>query len=310
MFLGPKPALYDGAMCAHLELVLFNIRTYYTKGNFQPEPTICQKPQWSLQKSLTVNPGDVFVEGSAIVLIEILSTLPPINTAVNPQVRKALLAYLYNLAIKNLPRWSPIVVDVYRLYEYMDSADWSVRALTFIVDPLRANLDPASQLRLLAEERLIILLRRGYYYDEALRVCNGTMQGIKTVLGPDSPQERQLARRLEHIHIDQCEWDLALDVCFKIVDQRLFDSTKEPMPDPQSHDECVVWTMEDIAKLYDCVGNFKSAIAWLKQARVSGGICWGAGVQLEHIHDKLPEVLKRHALDQEAQLWSTAYGPV
>lgn len=330
MFPSPKPVLHDGGICAHLELVLFNIRTYYTKGNFQPEPTVMEprfwtecsdsiyffkiadlpKAQRSLQKSLTIDPDDIFVEGSAVALIEILSTLSPINTAVNPHVRKTLLVYLYNLAIKHLPRYNPIVVVVSRLYEGMDSADWSVRALTFIVDRLRANLDPANQLRLLAEERLITLLHRGHYYDEALQVCNDTMQGIRTALGPDSPQERQLARRLEHIYMGQCEWDSALDVCFKIVGQRLFNNTKEPMPDPQIHDECAVWTMEDIAKIYDCVGNFTSAIAWLKQARVSGGICWGAGVRLEHIHDKLLELLNRHELDQEAQLWSTAFGPV
>ncbi|PON20796.1 hypothetical protein TGAM01_v210304 [Trichoderma gamsii] len=128
------------------------------------------------------------------------------------------------------------------------------------------------------------------------------MQGIKTALGPDSPQELQLARRLEHVYIDQCEWDLALDVCFKILAQRLFDSTKEPMSNPQSHDEGALWTMEDIAQIYDCVANFNMAIAWLKQARASGGICWGAGVRLEHINDKLMELLKRHELDQEAQL--------
>lgn len=330
MFPSPKPVLYDGAMCAHLELVLFNIRTYYTKGNFQHEPTVmkprfwieCQdsiyffkigdipKAQLSLQKSLTTSPDDVFVGGSAVALIEILSTLSPINTAVSPHIRKTLLAYLYNLAIKNLPRWSPIVVVISRLYEGMDSADWSVRALVFIVDRLRASLDPTNRLRLLAEERFITLLRRGHYYDEALKVCNDTIQGIKTALGPDSPQERKLARCLEHIYIDQCEWDLALDVCFKIVDQRLLDKAKEPMPDPQSHDECAVWTMEDIAKIYDCAGNFILAIAWLKQARISGGICWGAGVRLEHIHDKLLELLKQHELDQQAQLWSTAFGPV
>lgn len=245
---------------------------------------------------VTVSPDDVFVEGSAVVLIEILSTLSPINTAVNLHVRKTLLVYLYKLVIK----------VVSGIYEGMDSVDWSVRAHIFIVDSLRGNRDQANQLRMLAEERLITLLRRGHYYDEALRVCNDTTQGIKTALGPGSPQERQLARRLEHIYIDQCEWDLALDVCFEIVGQRLFKTTKEPMPDPQSHDECAVWTMEDIAKIYVCVGNFKFAIAWLKQARVSSGICWGAGVRLEHIHDKLLELLNQHELDQEAQLWSTA----
>ncbi|EHK48578.1 hypothetical protein TRIATDRAFT_83527 [Trichoderma atroviride IMI 206040] len=267
MFPGPKPVLYGSVMCAHLELVLFYIRTYYTKGNFQPELTVSTfskftdlpKAQQSLRESLTVNSDDVFGDGSAVALVEILSTLSPINTAVNPQFQKTLLAYLYKLVIKHLPRWSIAV---------------SVRALTFIVDRLRANLDPVNQLRMLAEEILTTLLRRGHY-DEAL----------------------YLARRLEHNYITQCKWDLAFDVYFKIVGQQPFDTTKESMPDPQSHDEWAVWTMEDIAKIYDCVGNF------------NGGICWGAGVRLEHIHDKLLKLQKRHELNQETQLWSTTFGP-
>lgn len=68
--------------------------------------------------------------------------------------------------------------------------------------------------------------------------------------------------------------------------------------------------MEDIAKIYDCAGNFILTIAWLKQARISGGICWGAGMRLEHLDDKLLKLLKQHELDQQAQLWSTAFGPV
>lgn len=61
------------------------------------------KAQRSLQKSLTIGPDGVFVEGAAVVLIEILSTLTPINTAADSHIRKTLFAYLYNLAIKNLP---------------------------------------------------------------------------------------------------------------------------------------------------------------------------------------------------------------
>ncbi|UKZ68621.1 uncharacterized protein TrAtP1_009646 [Trichoderma atroviride] len=120
MFPGPKPVLYGSVMCAHLELVLFYIRTYYTKGNFQPEHL--PKAQQSLRESLTVNSDDVFGDGSAVALVEILSTLSPINTAVNPQFQKTLLAYLYKLVIKHLPRWS-IAVVISRLHEDMDSAD-------------------------------------------------------------------------------------------------------------------------------------------------------------------------------------------
>ncbi|KID94168.1 hypothetical protein MAJ_09885, partial [Metarhizium majus ARSEF 297] len=67
--------------------------------------------------------------------------------------------------------------------------------------------------------------------------------------------------------------------------------------------------MEDIAKIYESNGKLDTAIAWLKQARISGGICWGPSVSLEHIHDKLMRLLNGCGRGDEAGLWSTAFGP-
>lgn len=190
----------------------------------------------------------------------------------------------------------------------MDSKDWSLVALQCIVDRLCAILEPTNQLRLHSQKRLIALLRRSRDYEKALDVCNQALEDIRGALGPSSLEERKLARMLEHIYMDQGDWASALSVCFDIVDQPV-EEAFGPNPDPQCHDECAIWTMEDIAKIYESNGNLVMAMAWLKQARISGGICWGPDVWLEHIHDKLLELLQRCGMHDEVDLWSTAFGP-
>lgn len=207
---------------SHLDLVLFSIRTYYTKGNFDAAPVLLLPRLWKdcsdsiyffkvsdlrkarrlLEKATVAHSADVFSRGSSTALIEILSTLSPVNTASNPDVRKTLLLYLHSLALRQLSRESPILIVLSCLHEGMDTTDWSVRALTCIVDRLCANLDPTNPVRLLSQKRLIALLRRSRDYDGALRECNRALADIRTTLGPGSLQERRMSRLLEHIYMD------------------------------------------------------------------------------------------------------------
>ncbi|KID83676.1 hypothetical protein MGU_09062 [Metarhizium guizhouense ARSEF 977] len=315
---------------SHLDLVLFSIRTYYTPGGFDPTPAMLQPRFWKdcshsiylfkisdlpkarrLLESSTAaaaHSNDVFTQGATTALIEILSTLSPVNTAAHPDVRKALLSYLHSLALKQLPRGNPILVVLSRLHQGMHGQEYTLTALQCIVDRLCASLEPTNPLRLHAQKRLIALLRRGRDYDRALHTCTQALGEIRTTAGEGSLQERQLARLLEHIYMDQGDWVSALAVCFDIVGQPVGEAFG-PNPDPRFHDECAIWTMEDIAKIYESNGKLDTAIAWLKQARISGGICWGPSVSLEHIHDKLMRLLNGCGRGDEAGLWSTAFGP-
>jgi hypothetical protein len=63
-------------------------------------------------------------------------------------------------------------------------------------------------------------------------------------------------------------------------------ATAELNPDPLYHDECVVYTMEGIVKTCECAGNLEQAIAWLKQARISGAMVWVQAGASMHIQDK------------------------
>ncbi|KAL9103278.1 MAG: hypothetical protein Q9163_001656 [Psora crenata] len=91
-----------------------------------------------------------------------------------------------------------------------------------------------------------------------------------------------------------------LSICFDIVGQQL----DVPKPDPMYHNECAVYTMEDIAKTFECTGNLEQAVAWLKQAGMSGCMVWGRSEALAHIQDKTHELLKEMGKDDELRIWN------
>jgi hypothetical protein len=115
-----------------------------------------------------------------------------------------------------------------------------------------------------------------------------------------------LMRQMEQVYIAEEDWVAALSISFEIVGQR--DASAGTNPDPTFHDECAVYTMEDIAKICECSGSLTQAVAWLKQARISGGMVWCRTEALGHIHDKLVELLAKMGNEQELKLWNMAFG--
>ena len=315
---------------ANLEFVLFNIRTFYTTGNFDASSAIKKTEFWNdtdlaiylmkvsagairgssesqtrglrLLKKLTSNNAKYTLDQStATILIELLSTLSPVNTSACSYVRDGLLRHLSELAREQLPRDYPIALVINKLKDNNSEKYISIRALTFIVERLRSTLGPIHELTQFATNRLCALLRRSGDHSEALRIACDGVRAIRTAIGPGSLQERLLLRRVEHVYMDQRDWAASLSICFEIVSQRQFDM---PEPDPLYHDECAVYTMEDIAKTCECAGNLEQATAWLKQARISGGMLWGRTEALAHIQDKLSELLKKMGREDELEVWS------
>ncbi|KAI0446382.1 hypothetical protein F4803DRAFT_41754 [Xylaria telfairii] len=325
---GPSPSNLSSPPNANLEYIFFSVRTYYTIGNFDPSAEIIKHKLWKdtdlaiyllkitegtqrgksnsqarafrLLKNSTADSFNTLNMNTASILIELLSTLAPINTKTCAYVREGLLQYLSQLAERQLPTGHPITLIITKLRDDQGDNNVTLRVLTFIAERLRATLGPLHQLTQLTTKRLCALLRRSGEYAEALRVASDGVRGIRATLGPNSLQERLLSRQLEHVYIDQKDWTAALGVCLDIVGQQRLDS---PDPDPRYHDECAVYTMEDIAKIFECAGNLDQAIAWLKQAKISGGMLWGPQAALGHIQDKLSELLTLTGREAELKLW-------
>ncbi|KAI1320985.1 hypothetical protein F5Y16DRAFT_75838 [Xylariaceae sp. FL0255] len=311
----------------NLDFILVSIRTYYTTGNYDSTSPIVPDKVWNdtshalyLLKThkgkqrgssksetralqlLNVSTADAYTTlniNTASTVIELLSTLAPINTTVSPYVRDGLLLCLAQIAEMKLPARHPIALVIKALKDDKGDNNVTLRALSFITDRLQATLGPVHELTQMATKRLVALLRRSGEHQEALRVVKNGLALLGSGVA-NTMHRRKLSRQIEHIYIDQRDWAAALDVCLDIVGQQQLDSAD---PDPQYHDECAVYTMEDIAKIFECAGNADQHIAWLKQASISGGMLWGREVGLAHIQDKLSELLKETGREEESALW-------
>ena len=295
----PTSALISAGQLPHrnFESILLNIRTFYTAGNFDASPKIRKTTKyWTdtdlaiyltkvstsairgssksqtrgsrVLKTLTADDANFALnEGKTVILIELLSTLSPVNTKTCPDLRNAILRQLSQLTREHLGS-HPIRLVINLLKDDKNDEHISLRALTFIVERLHSVLGPVHELTQLATNRLCALLRRASDYSEALRIAYISLQAIRATKGLESPQERKLLRQVEHVYIDQCDWVAALSVCFGIFGQQSDTSN----PDPSYHDECAVSTMEDISKTFECAGNMDQAALWLKQAIIGGGM--------------------------------------
>ncbi|KAK8121847.1 hypothetical protein PG984_010517 [Apiospora sp. TS-2023a] len=336
---------------ATLEYIIYGIRTFYTMGNFDSSPVVARPTFWKdidlaiylikvshgsqrgasksqtrglqiLQRS-TIDglngSWNTWVSGTvSVVLVELLSTLSPINTATCPHVRKDMLRHLDEAAGAQLSgghRNHPIGLVIQRLllqqqqqqqqqknHDNDQRVETTLRALNFLVERLRAIIGPMHELTQLALCRLCRLLRRSGDYTGALQSAREGIREIRALLGPGSLQERRLFRQLEHVYMDQEDWVAALSVGFDIVGHAQF--SRQADPDPQHHDECAVMTMEDIAKACEGAGNTALSVAWLKQARMSGNMLWGQSEAVAHIQDGLGELLQQTASQDEIELWT------
>ncbi|KAF5675335.1 hypothetical protein FCIRC_7318 [Fusarium circinatum] len=324
---GPSLLSRSHRPSSNLESVLFSIRTFYTTGNFDPSAPVQKVQFWQdtdlaiylmkiakgdargssqsqtrgfrLLKNSTAGSPAIFHEGTATIMIELLSTLSPVNTTTCPFVRDAVLTYINELARTQLHPQHPISLVIATLRKDKGDKNVSLRALTSVVDRLRATLGPAHELTQLATSRLCALLRRSGEYDESLRVANEGVRALRSLLGPNSLQERKLSRHIEHVYIDQEDWPAALSVCLDIVGQQHLET---PDPDPMFHDDCAVYTMEDIAKICECAGNLALAVAWLAQAKVASVMAWGEVDETGHIQDKLDELVTQMGLTKDDKI--------
>lgn len=332
---------------ATLEYIIYGIRTFYTVGNFDTSSVVTRSKFWqdidlaiylmkvshmsqrgssrSQTRGLQILKRSTDDSYSAscsiwdpsmlsIILVELLSTLSPVNTVTCPHVREAMLRHLSKATQARLSgggdhHHHPIALVIQRLLLQQHKSDkddelvmTTLRALSFLVERLRATVGPLHELSQLAQYRLCSLLRRNGDHVGTLKVAREGIREIRASLGPGSLQERRLSRHLEHVYMDQGDWVAALSVGLDIVGHTQLDRHADP--DPQYHDACAIVTMEDIAKACETAGNAALGVAWLKQARMSGSMLWGQNEAVGHIQDKLGEMLQQTASQAELELWT------
>ena len=224
-----------------------------------------------------------FAENPFAFVQELFSALSPVNTSLCPGLRTALLRVFSYLTKEAFGIAHPLAILCDELQKDSRSQDISERVLFFIVDLLTSTPGSSCALEFNAQTTLIRYLRRSNNCEQAETRARRLLSNV-SLSGVQSKEARKAARELEHVLRDQNRWEQALEVCFPIVGQSPADL--KPI-NPQYHDEYAVHTMEDIAKIYDNLGDSKSCLGWLTQAAASA-IAFGCPMVLTtHVIDKL-----------------------
>ena len=241
-----------------------------------------------------------FKDSPVSFILEILSTLSPVNTALCAPLRFSLLNMLHILARESFRDAHPVTQLCSYLRKDQGSQEVSERALAFMTDLLVSIHGISCEMSLKAELALIEMLRRSKQHERAASRARRLLSISITSFGAQSLSARRVARKLEHILIDQNDWQQALEVCFSIVGQT---NSVVGAVQPRYHDEGAVQTMEDIAKIFDKIGDSKSCVSWLMQAANSALATWGPDTATLHIIDKLVDALLRSGKLEEAVFW-------
>ena len=204
------------------------------------------------------------------------------------------------LASRTLERTDPIVVLCRELQNEGGSQEVSERALSSMIDLLTSIYGISYALALKAQTSYVCMLRRNKDYARAGNLARRLVSSSNSTSGAQSRPARLAAQELEHVLMDEEKWHEALEVCNSIVDQQ---QSSHQLAEPRRCDECAIYTMKDIAKIYANVGETKSCIAWLTQAANSAWMLWGSCVATRHIVDKFVGALMASGEADEADFW-------
>ena len=311
-----------------LDLILRSIRAYTSGANFSSDIAALNSPILSLQAQPMVHiwkeigyaiyllkvasPRQAWASfnsacakarsvqlQSTTHILELLTTLSPTNTRIFPPVRISLLRFFNSLVEIKLTRTHPIAIIAGSLQRDGQCPDVSERALLYMLELFNSRLGPCHTLSFMARIALIKLLRRSHNYKGAIRIARQLLDFARTEFGQCSLEAREVAREVEHILMETEDYSQALELCFAIVGQ---DKSNTAQVEPRHQDECAMYAMEDISKIYGILGDVESSAVWLKQALIAGRSIWPNGwVGVDHIADKLEALLLRCGKREEPE---------
>ena len=244
--------------------------------------------------------SNAFVESPLAFILELFSTFSPDNTALCSDLRLALLRVLVHHAEQRFGSTHFVTVLCSEIQKDRSAVETSERGFSLMIDLLTATRGTLDLLTLKAQVARIRLLRRGKDYTRAGAMARTLASSTIALQGIQSLSARLASRELEHVLMDQNEWQHALEVCLSIVGQR---SWAGEMLEPESLDGYAVYTMEDIAKIYEHLGQPASCVEWLSRAARSAYVVWGPSVATTHVVDKLVAALDAVGRHGEAVFW-------
>ncbi|KAF4624455.1 hypothetical protein G7Y89_g13716 [Cudoniella acicularis] len=214
---------------------------------------------------------------------EILTTLCPVNTRACFYVRQQIIQSLTGMAQIKLGACHPITVVLQQLLFDSSTRDVSERCLAYMVEVATPSKDPSAlSAGVKAQLSISRLLRKDGEFDSAMRIAQHAHAMAVVAFGHNSVKVCWALRQQEHICIDTENYMKALNICFSIMAVGEFDFAEVQMS-----------TKEDIAHIYERLGDMGKRADWLCQAEENARLLWGNGVATGHIIDKINGLMTR-----------------
>ncbi|KAF8855332.1 hypothetical protein BDZ45DRAFT_805081 [Acephala macrosclerotiorum] len=252
---------------------------------------------WSVIKEACAQATRILPLTSTTTILQLLTTLSPVNTGLCIELQIRLLKYFGDVINHELGESYPLAIILRGLQHEKSGREGTERALKYIWTMYASRFGPFHSLTLKAKAALVRLLRRDHATHAALHMGRQLLNETTKICGTGSLEARGAAREVEHVLVDTGDYLQALKLCFTIV------GTCEPVKHLAYYDNCTVHTMEDIAKIYDRLGNIDLSTKWLELAAYVGRDLWGPWVGTMHIVDKLVLMLLRAGRQAEATAW-------
>lgn len=241
-------------------------------------------------------------DSTATFMLELLTTLSPANTGRVPSLRLGLLDYFANLARLACGKDHPLSVVARELRTHTHPLSFFENVFSCLLEVLEETFGPEHDVVSTLQCRFTAFLRRSRKYDQARQVGKYAFVRAVELHGLGSLQARLAARQLKHIHVDTGSWLDALEVCFSIVGH---DNEHDLPTGPVVNDKCSVDTMEDIARIYDVLGNDEKCISWLEYALTGSVSLGGNTVATNHMVDQLERSLRKQGRLAEVANWKS-----
>ena len=327
----PTPALILSPTARNQELVLHNVSTYYNSrldslgSNSYPGDllTIGSTSQSTLFWANVKNgiyllkiggkfpdkhqrAVKAFSEANSLALSamfsepldfirEILATLSPTNTSINPPLRIQILSYLGEVAFSLFGPTHPITVLCQALRDDHNDPFVSQNALTLMYELFCTRLGNSHTATYRLMDTYITLVRRSGELQAAKLLASNALDLAQLDHGPESDQARGAAVELAHILTKLGEHGKTLSLRLGVVERPAPRSGRDEADSRfgcRYHtDGIAVHTMEDVAEYYVRFRDVGLGIKWLTRARNIALAIWGDCVPTAHITDKLGELL-------------------
>lgn len=208
---------------------------------------------------------------------EALATLSPTNTKESPLIRLQMLRYLATLSGICVGEHHPITIVLRQLcLDDVNKRDVSERSLQYLTEILATEgSEDRRFVALDAQLSLSRLLRKDNDHEAALKVAQAVHAAATETFGPGSLQAVKALRQQVHVFIDARKYIAALEQGLGIITHTGFET------------QDAIFTMEDIAHIYEHLGNLEARRQWLNRAAVSAQCLWGDTVATAHITDKI-----------------------